>query len=195
MRKVITIAILVVLAVLPLCATTAYPAVAHYMVGRVDTVVEFNVEMLEEVLPFDLEGADVAYNSNYASSIAGLRVGSYSIVANRRDFTLTVTHTDFRLVGGYLPSDPTTHIDYRLYLILNFDTKYYKTATSSGSIVVQGTDTGVWPAGNDENPLFMIREGMFVSLDEGSSNATATALSNLKDGDYSSTISFVMTVD
>ena len=61
MRKVITIAILIVLAVLPLCATTTYPAVSHYMIGRVDTVVEFNVEMLEEVLPFDLEGADVAY--------------------------------------------------------------------------------------------------------------------------------------
>ncbi len=193
MRKVFTIAILIILAVLPLCAET-YPAVAHYMIGRVDTVVEFNVEMLEEVLPFDLEGADVAYNPNYASSISGLRVGSYSIVANRRDFTLTVTHDEFKLTGGYLPTDQTTYIDYRLYLILNFDTKYYKTALSSGSITVQGTDTAVWPAGNDEDPLFMIREGMFVSLDDGK-GTTATTIAGLKNGDYSSTISFTMTVD
>ncbi len=194
MRKVITIAILIVLAVLPLAATTTYPAVAHYMIGRVDTVVEFNIEMLEEVLPFDLEGADVAYNSNYASSISGLKIGTYSIVSNRRDFNLTVTHDDFKLVGGYLESDHTTHIGYRLYMILNFDTKYFKSALTGESIVVMGTDTGVWPEGDDGNPLLLIRDGIFVSLDDGN-GTTATTLSNLKDGDYSSTVSFTLTVD
>ncbi len=194
MRKVITIAILVALAVLPLAATTTYPAIAHYMIGRVDTVVEFNLEMLEEVLPFDLEGSDVAYNPNYTTLISGLRIGSYSIISNRRDFNLTVTHDDFKLVGGYLPSDPKTHIGYRLYMILNFDTKYYRSALTGESIVVQGTDTGVWPEGDDGSPLLLIRDGIFVSLDDGN-NTTATTLGNLKDGDYSSTISFTLTVD
>lgn len=175
-------------------ALTAYPPVSHYMIGRVDTVVEFNIEMLEEVLPFDLEGADVAYNGNYSVDISGLKVGNYSIVANRRDFTLTITHTNFRLSGGYVESDPTTFIDYRLYLVLNFDTKYFKSCLTDGSIEVKGSDTQVWPETGNDMALLLIREGLFISLDDGN-GTTAASIENLKDGDYSSTISFVLTVE
>jgi len=194
MKRFSIIAVLLVLSAVSLFAQTVYPPVSHYMIGRVDTVVEFDFTILEEAIPFDLEGADVSYNSNYTTSIHGLRIGTYSIISNRRDFTLTVTHTDFKLAGGYSANDTSTFIDYRLYLVLNFDTKYFKSCLTDGSIIIRGSDTELWPDDSSEDAMLLIKEGLFVSLDDGK-GTTDASIAALKDGDYSSTISFVLTVD
>ena len=95
MKKLIIILLLVFLP-LALFAETSAPY-EHYMLGYVRTVVDFSVTILEDVLPFDLEGADVAFNDLYVSGdsgqIKGLRIGEYTLVSNSNEFELYISHT------------------------------------------------------------------------------------------------------
>lgn len=189
MKKVLLIVLLAFLILLPAFSDqTIYAPLVQYMLGHVDSAVEFGIEILEEVLPFDLDGRDVAYNPTPDSTISGLQIGSYSLVSNTRYFDLYITHTPLVLITTPIAGETCTleTIDYRLYMVMNYGTSLFNHCLSSGSIQISGDNYSIWDV---DDSMLIVREGLFVSLDDGN-GTTATSVGNLKAGTYSSTITF-----
>lgn len=172
----------------------------HYMVGYVDSSTDFTVSIYDEVLPFDLESSEVAFNSEMVFSsegneihedpsksiVHGLRVGEYTLFSNGT-FNFTVTHTKLELEGTSTDTNAShtlTSIDYRLYLVKDgsFVSCRNSACRNDGSIVFSGT-----------GGCSYVNQSIYVSLDEGSADATNTAINQLKNGNYKSTVTFVLT--
>ena len=188
MKKTALVLIVILVSMLSVFAATAYAPIAQYMLGHVDSLVEFGIEILEDVLPFDLDGADVAYNEHPGTVVSGLQIGTYSVVANTRNFDIYITHTPLQLITAPVQNDTGTldTIDYQLYVVLNYSTGLFGHCLSTGNIKFSGDNTAIW-ASND--PMLIVREGLFVSLDD-THGTTANTVVNLKSGTYKSTISF-----
>lgn len=188
MKKTAIVLIVILTSMFSAFAATAYAPIAQYMLGHVDSLVEFGIEVLEDVLPFDLDGSDVAYNEHPDTVVAGLQIGTYSVVANTRQFDIYITHTPLQLITAPVQNDTGTleSIDYQLYVVLNYQTSLFGHCLSSGRVQLSGDNYSIW----DENdPMLIVREGLFVSLDD-THGTTANSVVNLKSGTYKSTISF-----
>jgi len=191
-KKLLALLLLMIIPILSLVADNNPAPIAHYMLGSVDTLVEFSIEILEDVLPFDLDSDDVSFNSSPDTKISGLQIGSYSLVANTTEFDLSITHTPLVLYADMVASgDPGTidTIDYQLYVVQNYSSSVFKHCLSTGQVTIAGDDSTIW---TPNEPMLIVQEGLFVSLDDGN-GTTATTIDNLKSGTYRSTITFVMT--
>lgn len=188
MKKLALVIIVILFSVFSVSAVTVYAPLAQYMLGHVDSLVEFGIEILEDVLPFDLDGSDIAYNEHPNTTVSGLQIGTYSVVANSRQFDIYITHTPLTLITAPVQNDTGTldTIDYQLYVVLNYSAGLFGHCTSNGNIQLSGDNYLIWA---ENEPMLIVREGLFVSLDDGS-GTTATSVSRLKSGTYRSTISF-----
>ena len=188
MKKLAMVMIVILFSMLSVFAVTVYAPLSQYMLGHVDSLVEFGIEILEDVLPFDLDGTDIAYNEHPNAMVSGLQIGTYSVVANTRQFDIYITHTPLMLITAPVQNDTGTleSIDYQLYVVLNYSTGLFGHCLSNGNIQLSGDNYSIWAA---EDPMLIVREGLFVSLDDGN-GTTATSVGNLKSGTYKSTISF-----
>ena len=188
MKKLAMVMIVILFSMLSVFAVTVYAPLSQYMLGHVDSLVEFGIEILEDVLPFDLDGTDIAYNEHPNTMVSGLQIGTYSVVANTRQFDIYITHTPLTLITAPVQNDTGTleSIDYQLYVVLNYSTGLFGHCLSNGNIRLSGDNYSIWAA---EDPMLIVREGLFVSLDDGN-GTTATSVGNLKSGTYKSTISF-----
>ena len=188
MKRVITLFVLIILfSVFAYAATTTFEPYSHYMLGYVDSAVEFSVTIDESVLPFDLEGSPADYDSTWNSYIRGLQIGTYSLVANTA-FNLTIEHTKLILTG----SDGETNnnsIDYVLYVVERFNPGvYYKCFNSNSSNNPNSTPNKITisRAANASGICEIINQGLFVML-YAPNNSYISALNS---GSYESTITF-----
>ena len=188
MKKAIIVLFIILFSLLPVFAETVYAPISQYMLGHVDALVEFGIEILEDVLPFDLDGQDVAYNQTPDSVVSGLQIGTYSVVANSRLFDIYITHTPLSLITAPVAGETGTleTIDYQLYVILNYQSGLFGHCLSSGNVRISGDNYTVWV---ENEPMLIVREGLFVSLDDGH-GTTSTSEAALKAGTYKSTITF-----
>ena len=203
MKKLIIILLLVFLP-LALFAETSAPY-EHYMLGYVRTVVDFSVTILEDVLPFDLEGADVAFNDLYVSGdsgqIKGLRIGEYTLVSNSNEFELYISHTPLVLKEAASGEDTgtLTQIDYRLYAVLGSQDKFLSALSDGGAatpdvagnhIRIAGDNPDVWTP--QTTMLSIVRKSLYLSLEDNTSGSTSQTVSDLKAGRYESNIYFML---
>ncbi|MBR6086063.1 MAG: hypothetical protein IKP61_10710 [Spirochaetales bacterium] len=188
MKKIALVLLVILFSLVPVFAETVYAPIAQYMLGHVDALVEFGIEILEDVLPFDLDGADIVYNPNPNTVVSGLQIGTYSVVANSRQFDIYITHTPLSLITAPVQGDTGTldSIDYQLYIVLNYHAGLFGHCLSNGNVQISGDNYSIWA---ENEPMLIVREGLFVSLDDGN-GTTANSVLNLKSGTYRSTISF-----
>ncbi|MBR2281353.1 MAG: hypothetical protein IJ863_01885 [Spirochaetales bacterium] len=200
MRRTVSVFILLVsfLAVLHAGKTAPYE---HYMLGYVNAEVDFSVSILEDVLPFDLDGSEVAYNANHETEIRGLRIGEYTLISNSSAFELTIAHTPLEHRSGSGENDEGTldSIDYRLYAVLGLGNLFYSSLSdpnanvpdnSTNRIRIAGDDSNVWTQGTTS--LSIINRSLYVSLEDNTSGSTAETVTDLKAGLYESTIYFML---
>lgn len=199
MNKFISILIILIVCFSVFGAPFTSEPFAHYMLGYVESATDFSVEIFEEVLPFDLDGSEVAYNPNWATLIRGLRIGQYSLISNTGDFELYISHTKLTLRGAARAGDEGTlsEIDYRLYAIADYNnTRFLSCLSDAGAssadsctnvIRVAGDNPNVWPDG--ATMCSIVNQSLYVSLDEDTNGgSTVEAIANLKGGTYESTI-------
>ena len=187
MKRVIICVILILIAASPIFSVIG-DTVDHVMLGYVRQSLNFSVSLLNNVLPFDLDGSDVAYNSS-PTIINGLRVATFTLVSNNFNFTLYITHDKLTLrtnEGGTKPS-----IDYRLYAVVNENTQEYlssRSAANADSPKNVPAESRITITGSKTNTYFLVDNSIFVSLDEGSASATQSVLDSLPGGFYESNI-------
>lgn len=200
MKKIVSSLILLFVAFVAWAEVSA--PYAHYMLGHVESATDFSVSILEEVLPFDLDGSDVAYNANYTTQIKGLRIGSYSLISNTDKFELYITHSKLKLRDAARANDEGTlsEIDYRLYVIADYHNTKFLTCLSdanasnpesaSNKVLVAGNNRDVWPSG--ASMCSIINQSIYLSLEDSTRGTTAATLADLKGGTYESTIYFML---
>lgn len=200
MKKIVSSLILLFVAFVAWAEVSA--PYAHYMLGHVNSATDFSVSILEEVLPFDLDGSDVAYNDNYTTQIKGLRIGSYSLISNTKFFELYITHSKLKLRDAARANDGGTlsEIDYRLYVIADYhntkflsclsDTNAANPDSAAKSICVSASNENIWPSG--ASMCSIIDQSIYVSLHDNTRGTTADTLADLKGGTYESTIYFML---
>lgn len=200
MKKIVSIMILLCIAFAAFAAVVA--PYAHYMIGHVDSATDFSVSILEEVLPFDLDGSDVSYNPNWQSQITGLRIGQYSLLSNTGAFKLYVTHTKLNLRDSSRVADEGTlsEIDYRLYMVADYrntrflsclsDANASSPDSATNSICVSGDNPNVWPDGT--SMCTIVNQSIYVSLEDNTRGTTDATVADLKSGTYESTIYFML---
>ena len=188
MKRIIILVILILIAASPIFSVTTGDTIDHVMIGYVRQSLNFSVSLINEVLPFDLDGQDVAYN-NSSTIINGLRIATFTLVSNNYNFTLYITHDKLTLrtnEGGTKPS-----IDYRLYAVVNENTQEYlssRSALNAESPKSVPAESRITITGSKANTYFLVGNSMFVSLDEGSETATQNILDSLPGGFYESNI-------
>ena len=204
MRKLFLILILILVGG-TLFSATPSPAFEYYMLGFVNTVVDFSVTILEDVLPFDLEGADVAFNDLYVAGdtgqIKGLRIGEYTLISNSNEFELYIAHTPLILKTAAEGEDTgtLTQIDYRLYAVLGSADLFISALsdnlaatpdTATNRIRIAGDNPNVWT--ETTSMLSIVRKSLYLSLEDNTSGSTANTVENLKAGRYESNIYFML---
>ena len=181
------------------------PAYEHYMLGYVNAAVDFSVDILEDVLPFDLEGSDVAFNDRYiagdSGQIKGLRIGEYTLVSNSNEFELYIAHTPLILKEASAGEDDgtLTQIDYRLYAVLGSEDVFLSALSDADALTpdsavnkirIAGDNQDVWPEGT--RMLSIVRKSLYLSLEDNTSGSTANTVADLKAGRYESNIYFML---
>ncbi len=192
MKKALLLIILISVFVSAFAATD--PAVSHLMVGYVNLTLNFTVDIKNEVLPFDLDGADVFYNSQYEVGdhgiINGIKIATYTLISNDYNFNLYITHDKLKLTTEANQSDTNTNsIDYRLYAVIDDQLNVFMSTISdpnaasplnaSNKILLQGVYG---------NKYIFVNKSLYVSLDAGSASSTRQILDGLKPGSYESNI-------
>lgn len=202
MKKIVLFNIILVLAFSLFAVEHVEDKYNHYMVGHVDTATDFSATIMNEVLPFDLESADVAYNANYSTAIRGLRVGYYSLISNTSGFELLISHTPLVLSSTPSADDEGTlsSIDYRLYAVADYQNTKFLTCLSDANasnpvsatnkIRVASDNENVWPSG--ATMCSIVNQSLYVSLDDSTSGSTPQTVAALKAGTYQSTIYFLL---
>lgn len=187
MRRVILLLfILALVAVVPVfsAVSASYP---FQVIGYISQDLLPSVDLDNSVLPFDIESSVVSRNES-AQTVRGLRIGTYSIMANTR-FTLTITHTKLICNTPSAGTPLTTRVDYRLDVFCNTNT--FKSCTNSGSDVIPATSIVIKSAdvskiGESPNYIYYVNAlSMYVSMTDD-----AQTLETIEPGSYSSTITF-----
>ena len=173
MKKILMSLLILISLMFPLMADYSQPH-GQYLMGYVSSSTQFDVEIFESILPFNLEEDLVQKNSDL-NSVVGLRFGSYNLIVNTNNYTLTVSH-DKLVKEGTVIQGPTNSVDYRLdmFYIDELEVERFKTCFFDDSIVLTQED------GNT-----MTNKSFYVSM-----NATEGEIDLLESGNYSSTISF-----
>lgn len=172
------------------CATTVDTPISFYLLGSVRANASLSVSMFEEVFPFDLDGAEVSYNTA-TDVVYGLRIGEYTMVSNSNSIVLYITHTPLVLEGtdGSDANGKHRKIDYRLYAMVNVDGVVFKSCTSDANASIPESATNIIELAGSYR---LVNKSLYISLDEGSASATEAAVANLTEGTYKSNIYFLL---
>lgn len=182
------------------------------LIGYILKAVTFSVDIMNEVLPFDLKSEKVNPANGSASVLSGLKIGSYSLNANC-DIKLYVAHTKLFLSGrifGIGDSGTLSAIDYRLYLENKNGFDSCK-STNSYEYNLDSLDVSMLASENEKiliqetcsSPSDLIsleNKGIYVRLEDSTTGAapnqstTALVVDALKAGTYSSDIVFFLEV-
>ena len=93
----------------------------HRIYGHINSSVLFEVNILQEAIPFDLDSDLVKFNENNndaaSDTATGIRIGTYTLASNSTTVKVSVSHTPFTFQGT--PTDNTKQhsINYRLYMM------------------------------------------------------------------------------
>ena len=193
MKKTAIFIMLMLFFVIPLfCDVTVDTPYSHYILGSVRSTASFSVSLSEEVFPFDLDSAEVAYNGSYTTSIHGLRIGEYTMVTNSSSIRLCMTHTPLVLEGtdGSPSAGKLRKIDYRLYAVIEDYGVVFSSCLSDADAISAGTAVN-----RIEIPGYagmkLVNKSLYVSLDDGN-GTTADSIENLKSGTYKSYVYFLL---
>ena len=181
MIKRLLIIILLLLVLVPLYADYY----DHYIYGQIRTSIVFEVNILEEVLPFDLSGSLVQYNSSYSSVATGLRLGTYRLISNNTNLKMVVSHTPLRLIDETVSEN--NEINYRLYIMTEVGSPGFVSTTGS-AVEIVGTEVAT------KGMVSLVDKYMYITLDEGSAESTASKVAAIEAGTYESTITFELWV-
>lgn len=185
MRKAIFAIVILFLAASVCSAADPGSAVSHYLLGQIRTNILFEVTIMEEVLPFNLDSPQVQYNQAFTTTVSGLRIGSYTLVTNTSDVKLVVSHTP--LVNKNPELSEHNSINYRLYIVTGFG--------SPGFLSTLGEEVTINGSSVAENDLIRLsNKYLYVSLDEGDTLTTSNVVGALFDGTYESTITVALWV-
>lgn len=180
MIKRFFLVILLVLILVPLYADYY----EHRLYGQIRTSVVFEVNILEEVLPFDLNSALVQYNTN-PSVATGLRLGTYRLISNNSNLKMVISHTPLRLQDETVTEN--NEVNYRLYLMTEVGSPGFVSTTGS-AIEIVGTAVAT------NGMVSLIDKYLYITLDEGSAENTANKVAAIEAGTYESTITFELWV-
>lgn len=183
MNRKAFIVILITLFILPLFLfADAYP---HYLLGQIRKDVFFEVTVLEEAIPFDLDSPLVQYNENYQSIATGIRIGTYRLISNTPGIELRITHTPLVHVDTSLTENNT--IDYRLYFLMGTENNPTSFISTTGSeMILSGASV------QDNGAISLVDKNIYVTLDCGGATATNNVLQALESGMYQSTITIAL---
>lgn len=186
-KYLLLIMLLLIVLASPVFATAPYQ-LEQLMIGYVESTVSFSVRSIEESLPFDLDGSEVQYNPS-TTQVRGIRIGEYTLISNNTQrIELYVSHTPLRLNGTGATGGE--YIDYRLYLITGDNVFESCRSDNNASTPMNATEHILFaPA---QGGVSLLGKSLYVSLDEGSENATNTVLERLQPGTYKSNIYFLL---
>ena len=179
-RKVVLSAVIILILLFPVAASTT-EWFAYDMYGQIRMAVSFNVDILEDVLPFDLDSVQVQYNQQYETIARGLRIGTYRLSSNSTDIFMTVSHTPLVLrTAGVIENN---QINYRLYIMTGIG--------SPGFYSTPGTKIEIPGSAITSNGMVnLVDKYIYVTLDEGNESNTVDVLGALVPGTHESTITF-----
>lgn len=158
---------------------------AHYILGQIRKDIFFEVTILEEAIPFDLDSTLVQYNEDPESIATGIRIGTYRLISNSPRIELRVSHTSLKHLDTSLTEN--NEIGYRLYLMTGTDDNPTSFISTTGSEVVLDGSSVV-----QDGAVSLIDKNIYVTLDCGSLEATNNVLRSLESGMYQSTITFAL---
>ena len=213
MKKILSCILVFLLSSVSLFALDMLQSYTQPLIGYILKSINFSVDIMEEVLPFDLQSSNVNPANGSASSLSGLRIGNYSLESNC-DVKLYVAHTKLYLSGrifGIGDAGTLSAIDYRLYMetddglfdscisssSLEYSLDAISAATFSGLAqdeVIEISGTGL----SQNNVLSYNNKGIFVRLEDaltGTSRTQSTTnavIDQLKAGTYSSDVVFYL---
>lgn len=151
------------------------------MFGHIGMLLNFDVSMFEEVLPFDLDGIQVQYNEDYETIAKGLRIGTYRLSSNNTDMIMVVSHTPLRLRNNAVTEH--NEVNYRLYIMTEIGNPGFH-STRGSRIEIPGNLL------SSEGMVSLIDKYLYVTMDEESRSRTEEVLASLASGTYESTITF-----
>lgn len=149
------------------------------MFGHIRMLLDFDVTMFEEVIPFDLDGVQVQYNEEYTTIARGLRIGTYRLSSNNTDVIMVVSHTPLRLRNNEVTENNV--INYRLYFMTEIGNPGFY-STTGDAIEISGSSL------SSGGMINLVDKYMYVTMDEGSRSRTEEVLASLASGTYESTI-------
>lgn len=197
MKKII-IAILIVLVGFSVAAETKETLVQP-LVGYLYGEISFSVNLLDEVLPFNLASPEVAERTT-SNMLSGLRIGTYSLVASNVTFKLYVTHSQMFLkerIFGIEDEGTLSAIDYRLYMETGSNSNFQSCLSDNSPSI----ETYANLANAFTNKILIeglsidyTNQGLYVSLEDHTKTTTEATVNALKAGTYASDIYFYLEV-
>lgn len=187
MKKRFILPLILLLFFSPHLLAESYP---HHIYGQINSSVLFEVNILQEAIPFDLDSDLVKYNANNNDSArdtaTGIRIGTYTLASNSTALKISVSHTPFVFQGT--PNDNTKQhsINYRLYMMTEIG--------SPGFVSSLGEEKEILGSNVAEDGIIrLINKYMYVTLQEGgTAQTTQERLDNLEPGTYTSDITFYL---
>ena len=174
--------------------SSTYPY-SHRMLGHVDYATYFTSKILEEVLPFDFDNPEAYVENYYSSAVKGIRVGTYTLASNNRNFQLTVWHDKLVRIADNTPNNPNmiTSVDYILYVVIGESVSSFVSCKSGiENKIVALSGIGI----NDGDTIILEDKSFYVFIDDTSVySTTADTVANIQPGIYESYIYFEITGD
>ncbi len=164
--------------------------IAHIVYGFVGDEVTFSVDIDDTILPFNLEDPLVKKNPS-PTVVTGLRIGTMFLSSNQEAFSLTISHDNLTLSGTPVSGDTGTidTVDYRLDFFILSDSLAAQYPDAKKFIsVYTGIPATITKDNFPNNDYKIIDRSIYISL-----NAEDTTVAALKQGAYSSTITFTLT--
>lgn len=168
-------------------STYPYP---HRMIGHVEYATYFTSRVLEEVLPFDFDNPEAYVENYYSNVVKGIRVGTYTLASNNRDFQLKVWHDKLVRIASDTPNNPNmiTSVDYILYVVNGESVSSFvscKSGEENKIVVLSGIGM------NDGDTVILEDKSFYVFIDDTSVyDTTAATVANIQPGMYESYIYF-----
>ncbi len=162
----------------------------HHIYGQINSSILFEVNILQEAIPFNLDSDLVKFNANNndaeSDTATGIRIGTYTLASNSTALKVSVSHTPFVFQGT--PSDNTKQhsINYRLYMMTEIG--------RPGFVSTLGEEKEILGLNVTEDGIIrLINKYMYVTLQEGgTAQTTQERLDNLEPGTYTSDITFTL---
>jgi len=188
MKKIITVFLINIFLITLFASTTSAPT-TFSLQGSVGSATELSVNLIQDVLPFNIEGNEVTYHSDYNNTIIGLRIGQFSLVSNDNNLQLKITHDFLTNI-----SSDEDKADYFLYLITNYNTQtfsYCPSNTDAGNINCSGSQINLTSADftqNAQGVYNISNNSIYLTMNE-----SVAELAALQEGTYESNLYFYLT--